>query len=66
MLWICIILDVFLTTYVDTKKEFSRVKLSQFLGKFDILPTDFCTIMSNFVATDVYALFNIHVEKFAT
>ena len=27
---------------------------------------DFCTIMSNFVATDVCALFNIYVEKSAT
>ena len=30
------------------------------------MSTDFCTIMSNFVATDVYALFNIYVKKFAT
>ena len=28
--------------------------------------TDFFTIMSNFVATNFYALFNIHVEKSAT
>ena len=27
------------------------------------MSTDFRTIMSNFVATDVYALFNIHVEN---
>ena len=27
---------------------------------------DLCTILTNFVATDVYALFNIYVEKFAT
>ena len=31
-----------------------------------MLSTDFRAIMSNFVATDVYALFNIHVEKSTT
>ena len=30
------------------------------------MSTDFRTIMSNFVATDIYTLFNIHVEKSTT
>ena len=40
-------------------------KIVQILGKFDI-STDLRMILSNFVATDVNALFNIYVEKSAT
>ena len=65
MLQILVIVKVFWQHKID-KKYFSKGKIVRILGKFDILSTDFCTIMSNFVATDVYALFNIYVEKSTT
>ena len=43
-----------------------KSKIVTIWGKFDILSKDFCTITSNFVVTDVYALFNIYVEKSTT
>ena len=43
--------------------------MSQFGGKmskFDIVSTDLRIILSNFVATDVYALFKKSIKKIAT
>ena len=39
-------------------------KMSKFLGKFDIVSTDLRIILSNFVATDVYALFKKSIKKY--
>ena len=38
-------------------------KMSKFWGKFDIVSTDLRIILSNFVATDVYALFKKSIKK---
>ena len=62
MLQISTIVEAFWQLRID----FLRVKLSQCLGKFDNFSTDLRTILSNFVATDVYALFNSPLEKSAT
>ena len=40
--------------------------MSQIEGKFDIVTTELRFILSNFVATDVYALFNMSDKKIAT
>ena len=37
--------------------------MSKFYGKFDIVSTDLRIILSNFVATDVYALFKKSIKK---
>ena len=41
-------------------------KMSKFYGEFDIVSTDLRIILSNFVATDVYTLFQKSFKKFAT
>ena len=38
-------------------------KMSKFWGKFDIVSTDLRIILSNFVATDIYALFKKSIKK---
>ena len=38
-------------------------KMSKFYGEFDIVSTDLRIILSNFVATDVYALFKKSIKK---
>ena len=38
-------------------------KMSKFQGEFDIVSTDLRIILSNFVATDVYALFKKSIKK---
>ena len=38
-------------------------KMSKFQGKFDIVSTDLRIILSNFVETDVYALFKKSIKK---
>ena len=38
-------------------------KMSKFWGKFDIVSKDLRIILSNFVATDVYALFKKSIKK---
>ena len=38
-------------------------KMSKFKGEFDIVSTDLRIILSNFVATDVYALLRKSIKK---
>ena len=38
-------------------------KMSKFYGETDIVSTDLRIILSNFVATDVYALFEKSIKK---
>ena len=41
-------------------------KMSKFYGETDIVSTDLRSILSNFVATGIYSLFNSPSEKSAT
>ena len=76
MLQICIILEAFWQHKIDFLKAnivkywgkncHLRVKLSQYQANFKKDSTDLRTILSNFVATDIYILFNSPLEKSAT
>ena len=63
------ILKAFWQHKIDIK-DFLRVEISQiggkmskFLGEYDIVSIDLRIILSNYVATDVYALFKESIKK---